>query len=93
MPAIVSGAAAERNESPRESRLTAYNWSISAPGRNESRFLSVPEAAILLGVTAPTVRAWIRDGRIRAVRPGGELGQLRVPVAEIDRLAEPERAA
>jgi len=60
---------------------------MSGPVRNEPRFLGVRNAAIVLGVTAPTVRAWIRDERIRAVWPRGELGQLRMPVAEIERLA------
>jgi len=31
--------------------------------------------------------------RIRAVWPGGELGQLRIPVAEIERLAEQRKPA
>jgi excisionase family DNA binding protein len=59
---------------------------MNTPIRNDSLFLSVSEAAILLQVTAPTVRACIRAGRLHAARPGGELGQLRVPVSEIDRL-------
>jgi len=66
---------------------------MSASIRNEPRFLGVRDAAIVRGVTAPTVRAWIRDARIRAVWPGGELRQLRMPVAEFERLAEQREPA
>ncbi len=55
--------------------------------RNETpSFLSVSEAAIRLGVNAATVRKWIRDGHLKAARPGGELGSLRIPAGELERL-------
>jgi excisionase family DNA binding protein len=49
-------------------------------------FLSVAEAALRLGVNAATVRKWVHDGHLRAVRPGGELGSLRIPTSELERL-------
>ena len=50
------------------------------------RFLSIGEAAVHLGVSGPTVRRWIREGRLQATQPGGSQGVLRVPLAELKRL-------
>jgi excisionase family DNA binding protein len=55
------------------------------------RFLSVSEAAIQLGVSVPTLRRWIRNGYVTAAQPAGEQGVLRIPEAELDRLAEEAR--
>jgi excisionase family DNA binding protein len=52
------------------------------------RFVSVAEAAISLGVTTNTIRRWVKDGHLRAAQPGGELGVLRIPAAELARLAD-----
>ena len=55
--------------------------------RNEPPvFLSVTEAALRLGVNAATIRKWVRDGHLKAARPGGELGSLRIPTTELERL-------
>jgi excisionase family DNA binding protein len=60
---------------------------MSAQIRNEPPvFLSVAEAALRLGVNASTVRKWIHDGHLKAARPGGELGSLRIPASELERL-------
>jgi excisionase family DNA binding protein len=55
-------------------------------GTEQPVLLSVSEAAMRLGVSAPTVRSWIHAGALKAVRPGGEHGKLRVPVYELERL-------
>jgi excisionase family DNA binding protein len=52
-----------------------------------TRFVSVSEAAIRLRVSAATIRRWIRAGHITAAQPAGEQGLLRIPEAELDRLA------
>jgi excisionase family DNA binding protein len=60
---------------------------MSTQIRNENpTFLSVAEAALRLGVNAATVRKWIHHGHIKAARPGGDLGSLRIPASELDRL-------
>jgi excisionase family DNA binding protein len=50
------------------------------------RLRSVDEAAALLGISPYTVRAWIRDGRLRPVRLGRRVllseGELERLVAE-----------
>jgi len=49
-------------------------------------------AAQRLGVTAHTIRNWIRNGRLRAVDIGTELRPLyRIPAAAIDELLTPGR--
>jgi excisionase family DNA binding protein len=40
-------------------------------------FLKIAEVADLFGVTPPTVRRWLRDGRLAHVRTPG--GQIRIP--------------
>jgi excisionase family DNA binding protein len=61
--------------------------------RNEStQFVSVAEAAIRFGVDAQTIRRWAKAGHIRAVQPGGEHGVIRIPTAELNRLAEGQEA-
>ena len=59
---------------------------MSAPTRTEPRFLTVAQAAVALGVSGPTIRRWVRGGRLGAVQIGGETGVLRVPEAELERL-------
>jgi excisionase family DNA binding protein len=43
---------------------------------NQSRFLKVPEYAALMRITPTTVRTHIREGRLEAIRVGG---QYRIP--------------
>lgn len=54
------------------------------------QYLSPPQFATRLGVSAETVRAMIRAGELGAVRigVGRRRPRLRVPVSEIERLAE-----
>lgn len=54
----------------------------------EVRFVGTSEAAVRLGVCAPTVRRWVREGRIIGVQPGGREGVVRIPMSELERLAE-----
>ena len=44
--------------------------------------VSIPEAAVALGVTTNTVRRWIKGGRLRALKLGG---QYRITLADLDR--------
>ncbi len=57
------------------------------------RWLSVSEAAGALHVTSATVRSWIRNGHLKAARPGGPHGSLRVHPSELERLGEEHPAA
>ena len=62
---------------------------MGTPTRNDPlRFLSVTEAADRFGVAGPTIRRWVRDGHLRAARPGGDGGRLLIPEAELKRLAQ-----
>jgi excisionase family DNA binding protein len=51
-------------------------------------FLSLAEAALVIGVSAPTIRAWCRSGRLPSARPGGPAGSLRIPEQALRDLAE-----
>jgi len=47
-------------------------------------YLSIPEAALALDVSASSVRRWVKSGRLRAVRlPSGRKRILREDVAAI----------
>jgi len=55
------------------------------------RLLRTGEAGEMLGVTPKTIREWIKEGRIKALRIGKE---YRVPYEEVERLLrEAERNA
>jgi excisionase family DNA binding protein len=43
----------------------------------EDRLLSVAEVAQLLSVTEPTVREWIKDGKLQAHRAGARFWRIR----------------
>lgn len=52
---------------------------------------TVKEVAELLRVTEPTIRDWLRDGKIRGTRIGGRdrrTYRWRVPRAEVERLLQ-----
>ena len=49
-----------------------------------ARFLSIDEAAALLGVSARTVRRRLKDGSLRKAALGGRA--VRIPARELDRL-------
>jgi molybdopterin-binding protein len=48
--------------------------------------LTLGEAARAIGVSVDTLRRWDKSGRIRTVRDGA--GRRRVPVGEVERLAD-----
>jgi excisionase family DNA binding protein len=48
--------------------------------------LTVPEAALRLRVNVDTVRRWLRTGRLRGVKPGGDRSGYRIASSELDRL-------
>ncbi len=46
--------------------------------------LKLPDAALQLGISFPTIKQWIYKKKIRSVRTAG--GHHRIPVQEVDRL-------
>ena len=59
------------------------------PSRGLDPPLTVEEVARLLGVTKPTVRDWLRDGKIRGVKVGIDTARRyrwRIPRSEVERL-------
>ncbi len=56
------------------------------PAKNDdSALYRVPEAARQLSISAPTLKLWIRSGKVRSIKTPG--GHHRIPQGEIDRLA------
>ena len=53
-------------------------------GGADDRLLSVADVARLLGVTEPTVRVWIKGGKLRAQRAGARFWRIRQ--SEVDRM-------
>jgi molybdopterin-binding protein len=51
--------------------------------------LKLKDAADLLGVSYPTVKQWIYNGKIRSVKTAG--GHHRIPQDEIDRILGPSK--
>ena len=51
---------------------------------SEDRLLSVAEVAKLLSVTEPTVREWIKEGKLKAHRAGARFWRIRQ--SEVDRM-------
>ena len=66
--------------------MTENNGSPAAD--QDGPFLTVKEAAALLGVSTRTMYGWIRDGRIPSVRFGPKL--LRVPRDRLLALGDPK---
>lgn len=57
------------------------------PGKSELKFdplLKLPDAALELGISLPTVKQWIYKRKIRSQRTTG--GHHRIPQSEVDRL-------
>jgi excisionase family DNA binding protein len=50
----------------------------------EDRLLSVADVAKLLSVTEPTVREWIKEGKLKAHRAGARFWRIRQ--SEVDRM-------
>lgn len=53
-------------------------------GAADDRLLSVADVARLLSVTEPTVRTWIKEGKLRAQRAGARFWRIRQ--SEVDRM-------
>jgi excisionase family DNA binding protein len=53
-------------------------------GAADDRLLSVADVARLLSVTEPTVRVWIKEGKLRAQRAGARFWRIRQ--SEVDRM-------
>ncbi len=51
------------------------------------RMVGVAEAAAYIGISTPTLRHWIKTGRLPAVRLGPKL--LRVDLDDIDAMTRP----
>ena len=51
---------------------------------SEDRLMSVADVAKLLGVTEPTIREWIKDGKLKAHRAGARFWRIRK--SEVDRM-------
>ena len=51
---------------------------------SEDRLLSVADVSGLLGVTEPTVREWIKEGKLKAHRAGARFWRIRQ--SEVDRM-------
>ena len=48
--------------------------------------LRVEEVAEAIGTTPDTIRRWLRDGKLRGVRPGGTKLGWRIPASEVERV-------
>ena len=55
---------------------------------SDNNLLSVPEAALLLGRSGPTVRRLIAEGHLPIVQIGGHGRAVRIKREDIDRLTE-----
>jgi excisionase family DNA binding protein len=51
---------------------------------SDDRLLSVQEVSRLLSVTEPTVREWIKEGKLKAHRAGARFWRIRQ--SEVDRM-------
>ena len=54
------------------------------PGRNAEEMLRLPDAALQLGISFPTIKQWIYKKRIRSIPTPG--GHHRIPLSEVDKL-------
>ncbi|MDQ2894947.1 MAG: helix-turn-helix domain-containing protein [Actinomycetota bacterium] len=57
----------------------------------DDRLLSVGDVARLLSVTEPTIRVWIKDGKLRAQRAGARFWRIRQ--SEVDRMLSEQAAS
>ena len=51
---------------------------------NERTYLSVAQVALMMGVSAATVRRKVAEGEIPAVRLGGPGNTIRIPAGQFD---------
>ena len=54
------------------------------PKRDVEGLLRLPDAALQLGISFPTIKQWIYKTKIRSIKTAG--GHHRIPQAEVDRL-------
>jgi len=56
--------------------------------------LTVGEAAARLRANPETIRVWLRTGKLKGYRPGGDKIGWRIPAAEVERVlrGEPGKA-
>jgi excisionase family DNA binding protein len=57
---------------------------------DDDRALTVREAAERLAAPEPTVRRWLREGKLRGIRPGGTKTGWRIALSEIRRFLRGE---
>lgn len=53
-------------------------------GQKNGQLLRLPDAALQLGISFPTIKQWIYKKKIRSIRTAG--GHHRIPESEVDRL-------
>jgi len=53
-------------------------------GQNAPELLHLPDAALKLGISFPTIKQWIYKHKIRSVQTAG--GHHRIPQSEVDKL-------
>ncbi len=51
-----------------------------------TQYLAVAEVARHLGMSVKTVNLWIKQGKVKAIQPGGAGGRYRIPIEEFQRL-------
>lgn len=52
---------------------------------SQDRFLTVTEVAQRLRVNPESVRRWLRQGRLKGFRFGGDKAGYRIPASELER--------
>jgi excisionase family DNA binding protein len=67
--------------------------SIKTTTKAERAWRTVKEAAGELDITEDVLRKWVESGRIRALQPGGPRTQVRILLAELERVKRRERGA
>jgi excisionase family DNA binding protein len=60
------------------------------PDAGDDRLLSVADVARLLSITEPTIRVWIKDGKLPAQRAGARFWRIRQ--SEVDRMLSEQAA-
>jgi excisionase family DNA binding protein len=69
-------------------RRDALYWRQEAATMQDEPILTVAEVAARLKISQETVRIWLRQGKMRGYRPGGDKIGWRVPQSEIRRLLQ-----
>ena len=64
---------------------------MSNRDKSNGSFVTTAQLATLMGVTAPTIIKWVRQGRIAATTTPG--GHRRIATAEVERLLQESQVA